>query len=175
MTLNGLACRAEHRASSPIVVVRPGGRTAVTNLTSRNPTHPRRTDRFWVRQDQPGVPESNPGCTAPVHCPPWRGRTHAHVVGTTFVENRSYTPPPTSGGQYLGMLDATRDDLPYQDHRHGTDNDVMLMVVNEKSDRLRAELSRLAANNVVGLRPTRSPRAVSASTNLRATTAYAAI
>ena len=33
--------------------------------------------------------------------------SHAHVVGTTFVENRSYTPPPASGGQYLGMLDST--------------------------------------------------------------------
>jgi 2-pyrone-4,6-dicarboxylate lactonase len=91
--------------------------------------------------------------------------SHAHVVGTTFVEGRSYTPPPASGEQYLGMLDVTG--MTYgvlvQISVHGTDNDVMLRVVDENRDRLRAvavvgpdvsdgELSRLAANNVVGLR-----------------------
>jgi 2-pyrone-4,6-dicarboxylate lactonase len=108
----------------------------------------------------------------PNHCAPQRFTvpygavdTHAHVVGTTFVENRSYTPPPASGEQYLGMLDAVG--MTYgvliQVSVHGTDNDVMLKVVDENRDRLRAiavvgpdvsdsELSRLAANNVVGLR-----------------------
>ena len=97
--------------------------------------------------------------------PPGAVDTHAHVVGTTFIPNRSYTPPPASGEQYLGMLDATG--MTYgvlvQISVHGTDNDVMLKVVDENRDRLRAvavvgpdvsdtELSRLAANNVVGLR-----------------------
>lgn len=91
--------------------------------------------------------------------------THAHIVGTTFVESRSYTPPPASGEQYFAMLDAIG--MTYgvlvQISVHGTDNDVMLKVVDENRDRLRAvavvgpdvsdsELSELAANNVVGLR-----------------------
>ena len=91
--------------------------------------------------------------------------THAHVVGTAFVPDRSYTPPAASGQQYLGMLDATG--MSYgvliQISVHGTDNAVMLDVVDANRDRLRAvavvapdvsdsELSRLAAHNVVGLR-----------------------
>ena len=67
----------------PIVVVRPGGRTAVP---APDPVQ-RAPHRFTVPH---GAVDS-----------------HAHVVGTTFVENRSYTPPPASGGQYLGMLDST--------------------------------------------------------------------
>ena len=111
------------------------------------------------------APNPNPGAPRHFTVPGGAVDTHAHVVGTTFVENRSYTPPPASGEQYLRMLDATG--MAYgvliQISVHGTDNDVMLKVVEENRDRLRAvavvgpdvadaELSRLAANNVVGLR-----------------------
>jgi len=33
--------------------------------------------------------------------------THAHVVGESFVPERSYTPPPAPPRNYLAMLDAT--------------------------------------------------------------------
>ena len=111
------------------------------------------------------APDPNQRAPQRVTIPQGAVDTHAHIVGTAFVENRSYTPPPASGEQYLGMLDATG--MTYgvliQISVHGTDNDVMLKVVDENRDRLRAvavvgpdvsdsELSRMAANNVVGLR-----------------------
>ncbi len=97
--------------------------------------------------------------------PPGAVDTHAHVVGTEFVANRSYTPPPASAERYLAMLDATG--MTYgvlvQISVHGTDNRVMLDAVAAHRDRLRAvavtspdvsdrELADLAAAGVVGLR-----------------------
>jgi predicted TIM-barrel fold metal-dependent hydrolase len=91
--------------------------------------------------------------------------THAHVVGTEFVPSRSYTPPPAVASDYIRMLDATG--MTYgvlvQISVHGTDNSLMLDTLSERRDRLRgiavvnsdvteAELSRLHAAGVVGLR-----------------------
>lgn len=91
--------------------------------------------------------------------------THAHVVGTQFVSNRSYTPPPATASEYIAMLDATG--MTYgvlvQISVHGTDNSVMLDTLSQHGDRLRGiavvapevadcELARLAEAGVVGLR-----------------------
>ena len=91
--------------------------------------------------------------------------THAHVVGSRFVADRSYTPPPASAQQYIDMLDAVG--MTYgvlvQISVHGTDNSVMLDTVERHPDRLRgiavvapdvrdAELERLTKARVVGLR-----------------------
>ncbi|MFC9839493.1 amidohydrolase family protein [Rhodococcus sp. NPDC127530] len=91
--------------------------------------------------------------------------THAHVVGHSFVPERSYTPPPASAGQYLSMLDAvgTTYGVLVQISVHGTDNTVMLDVVEGARDRLRAvavvapdvddrTLAHLQDSGVVGLR-----------------------
>jgi predicted TIM-barrel fold metal-dependent hydrolase len=91
--------------------------------------------------------------------------THAHVVGTDFVESRSYTPPPATGDEYLNNLDVTgmTFGVLVQISVHGTDNTQMLDVVRRHPDRLRAIavieptmsdalLADLAENNVVGLR-----------------------
>ena len=91
--------------------------------------------------------------------------THAHVVGTDFVAQRSYTPPPAPAADYLRMLDATG--MTYgvliQVSVHGSDNTLMLDVLCAHRDRLRGvavvapdvaevELARLAEAGVVGLR-----------------------
>ncbi|MFI6369163.1 amidohydrolase family protein [Nocardia sp. NPDC050630] len=91
--------------------------------------------------------------------------THAHVVGTDFVPERSYTPPPASASDYLRMLDGTG--MSYgvlvQISVHGTDNRLMLDTLAENAERLRgvavvapdvadAELGILAEHGVVGLR-----------------------
>jgi 2-pyrone-4,6-dicarboxylate lactonase len=91
--------------------------------------------------------------------------THAHVIGTDFVAQRSYTPPPAPGADYLRMLDATG--MTYgvliQVSVHGADNTEMLDVLRAHRDRLRGvavvapdvsdvELARLAEAGVVGLR-----------------------
>ena len=97
--------------------------------------------------------------------PPGAVDTHAHVVGDTFVERRSYTPPPAPGSEYRRMLDATG--MTYgvliQVSVHGADNSVLLGVLAAHRDRLRGvavvapdvcdtELGRLADAGVVGLR-----------------------
>src|SRR5262245_13060848 len=91
--------------------------------------------------------------------------THAHVVGSRFVTDRSYTPPPASAQQYIAMLDAVG--MTYgvlvQISVHGTDNSVMLDSLEHHPDRLRGvavvapdvrdvELERLTKAGVVGLR-----------------------
>lgn len=91
--------------------------------------------------------------------------THAHVIGHTFVPDRSYTPPPASGEQYLAMLDAVgfTYGVLVQISVHGTDNNVMLDVVGNARERLRAiavvdadaddrTLAHLHDSGVVGLR-----------------------
>jgi 2-pyrone-4,6-dicarboxylate lactonase len=97
--------------------------------------------------------------------PPGAVDAHAHVVGTDLVGDRSYTPPPASGDDYMRMLDAVGSTygVLVQISVHGTDNHVMLDVIEEQHPRLRgiavidptasdAELSRLEAGGVVGLR-----------------------
>ncbi|HYG45874.1 MAG TPA: amidohydrolase family protein [Bordetella sp.] len=65
--------------------------------------------------------------------------THAHVIGTQWIENRSYTPHPAPPEAYLRMLDATG--LAYgvliQVSVHGTDNSLMRDTVKAHRDRLR--------------------------------------
>jgi 2-pyrone-4,6-dicarboxylate lactonase len=91
--------------------------------------------------------------------------THAHVVGSRFIEGRSYTPPSASEHAYLSMLDATG--MTYgvlvQVSVHGTDNGLLLDALTANPDRLRGiavvppgisdqELGRLDGTGVVGLR-----------------------
>ena len=88
-----------------------------------------------MRTDIDGT-RSAPGPTRPhpdpVHGAARRGRYHFHVVGDTFVEHRSYTPPPAPGTEYLKMLDATG--MTYgvliQVSVHGDNNSVMLDVLS---------------------------------------------
>ncbi len=110
-------------------------------------------------------PDPDPRPAVRFTVPPGAVDTHAHVVGDTFVERRSYTPPPAPGPEYLRMLDATG--MTYgvliQVSVHGADNSVMLGVLAAHRDRLRGvavvapdvrdtELGRLADAGVVGLR-----------------------
>lgn len=65
--------------------------------------------------------------------------THAHVVGTDYIESRSYTPSPAPGRDYLRMLDAVgmTHGVLIQISVHGTDNRVMLDVMRQNPERLR--------------------------------------
>jgi predicted TIM-barrel fold metal-dependent hydrolase len=91
--------------------------------------------------------------------------THAHVIGTQWIENRSYTPHPAAPQAYLRMLDAT--EMTYgvliQVSVHGTDNSLMRDTVKANRHRLRgiaviphtldqAGLADLKDAGVVGLR-----------------------
>lgn len=91
--------------------------------------------------------------------------THAHVIGSAFIEERSYTPPPAPGEAYLNMLDATG--MTYgvlvQVSVHGTDNRLLTDMLRAFPQRLRgvavvapdvpdAELSMLRDAGVTGLR-----------------------
>ncbi|XAH21339.1 amidohydrolase family protein [Xylophilus sp. GW821-FHT01B05] len=90
---------------------------------------------------------------------------HAHVIGDTYIEARSYTPQPAPASAYLRMLDATgmARGVLVQVSVHGTDNSLMLQTLQAHPERLRgiavvrpdlpeAELARLKALGVVGLR-----------------------
>jgi 2-pyrone-4,6-dicarboxylate lactonase len=111
------------------------------------------------------APDPNPHPPTRFTVPTGAVDTHSHVVGDTFVEHRSYTPPPAPGTQYLNMLNATG--MTYgvliQVSVHGNDNSVMLDVLKQHPDRLRGvavtapdvtdtELSHLADAGIVGLR-----------------------
>lgn len=91
--------------------------------------------------------------------------THAHVIGSTYIANRSYTPRPASAEDYLHMLDAVG--MTYgvlvQVSVHGVDNQLMRDTVAAHSDRLRGiavvepdvsetTLAALKRAGVVGLR-----------------------
>lgn len=91
--------------------------------------------------------------------------THAHVIGTQYIADRSYTPRPAPPAAYLRMLDAVGFDygVLIQVSVHGTDNHLMQQTVAANRHRLRgvavvphdigdAELVRLQASGVVGLR-----------------------
>ncbi|CAN5353366.1 amidohydrolase [soil metagenome] len=64
---------------------------------------------------------------------------HAHVIGTEYIENRSYTPHPAPLQKYLRMLDATGFDrgVLIQVSVHGTDNSLMLAALAAHRERLR--------------------------------------
>lgn len=91
--------------------------------------------------------------------------THAHVIGTQWIEDRSYTPHPAPPQAYLRMLDATG--MAYgvlvQVSVHGTDNRLMRDTVKANRHRLRgiaviehtldqAGLRDLKEAGIVGLR-----------------------
>jgi len=91
--------------------------------------------------------------------------THAHVIGTRWIENRSYTPHPAPPDAYLHMLDATG--MSYgvliQVSVHGIDNSLLRDTVKANKHRLRgvaviphtldqAGLADLKDAGIVGLR-----------------------
>jgi hypothetical protein len=65
--------------------------------------------------------------------------THAHIVGDSFVPERSYTPVPAPPRDYLAMLDATG--MTYgvliQVSVHGTDNSLLVETLRAHPERLR--------------------------------------
>lgn len=65
--------------------------------------------------------------------------THAHVIGPDYIPQRSYTPAPHPGSEYLAMLDAVgmTHGVLVQVSVHGTDNGVMLDVLRANRERLR--------------------------------------
>jgi predicted TIM-barrel fold metal-dependent hydrolase len=84
-------------------------------------------------------PDPAPHAPARVTVPPGAVDTHAHIVGDTFVRERSYTPPPASTDSYLHMLDATG--MTYgvlvQVSVHGTDNSLLVEALRAHPHRLR--------------------------------------
>lgn len=91
--------------------------------------------------------------------------THAHVIGSTYIDTRSYTPRPASPSAYLQMLDATgmASGVLVQVSVHGTDNSLLVQTLQAHRARLRGiavvpadvpdvELARLKEAGVVGLR-----------------------
>ena len=77
-------------------------------------------------------PDPDPRPPARFTVPAGAVDTHAHVIGEPsrhrFVEERSYTPPPASGDDYVRMLDATgmTFGVLVQVSVHGTDNTLLL-------------------------------------------------
>jgi 2-pyrone-4,6-dicarboxylate lactonase len=111
------------------------------------------------------LPDANPLPPRSFVVPAGAVDTHAHVIGHSFVAERSYTPPPASESAYLRMLDATgmTFGVLIQPSVHGTDNSLMLDVLQRNSKRLRgiavaphdlpsARWHRLKDCGVVGLR-----------------------
>ncbi|MGJ7538252.1 MULTISPECIES: amidohydrolase family protein [unclassified Variovorax] len=91
--------------------------------------------------------------------------THAHVIGSAYIDERSYTPRPAPESAYLRMLEATglARGVLVQVSVHGTDNSLMLRTLQAHRERLRgiavirpdlpdAELHRLQEAGVAGLR-----------------------
>jgi hypothetical protein len=64
---------------------------------------------------------------------------HAHVIGNSYIAERSYTPSPAPPDKYLRMLDATGMDFGVlvQVSVHGTDNSLMLDTLKANPQRLR--------------------------------------
>lgn len=91
--------------------------------------------------------------------------THAHVIGSDYISQRSYTPCPAPPSDYLRMMDATA--VTYgvliQVSVHGTDNTLLLNTLRSQPARLRgvavaphtlpeAEWRAMKEAGVVGLR-----------------------
>lgn len=97
--------------------------------------------------------------------PPGAVDTHAHVIGTSLIAERSYTPSPAPPERYLAMLDAvgvSRGVL-VQVSVHGTDNALMIETVRSHPKRLRGiavveldasdgDLAAMKEAGIVGLR-----------------------
>lgn len=65
--------------------------------------------------------------------------SHAHVIGNSYINERSYTPHPAPADAYLRMLDATgmSHGVLVQVSVHGTDNTLMLQTLKANPQRLR--------------------------------------
>lgn len=92
-------------------------------------------DRFNV--DPP--PDGNPRPPSRYTLPKGAVDSHAHVIGTHYIAERTYTPHPAPPSAYLDMLDATG--MTYgvlvQVSVHGTDNTLMLDTLRAHPQRLR--------------------------------------
>jgi 2-pyrone-4,6-dicarboxylate lactonase len=110
-------------------------------------------------------PNPHPHPPTRFQVPPGAVDTHAHVVGESFVPERSYTPPPAPPQNYLTMLDATgmTHGVVVQVSVHGTDNSLLVQTLRAHPNRLRgiavappdlsdAALAELKDTGVVGLR-----------------------
>lgn len=120
--------------------------------------------KFDIAQADPPA-ESHPHPPRSYVLPAGSVDTHAHVIGTKWIADRSYTPHPASAQDYLSMLDATG--MTYgvlvQVSVHGTDNTLMCDTIRDHQQRLRGvaviphdldqdRLRQLNEAGVVGLR-----------------------
>lgn len=118
--------------------------------------------------DCPG-PDPYPHGPSAFRVPPRAVDTHAHVIGSsppfTFMENRTYTPPPASLAAYEQMLNQTgvAYGVLVQISVHGTDNRLMFEALKSNRERLRgvavmplalpeSEYRHARESGVVGLR-----------------------
>src|SRR6202012_4947380 len=154
---------------------RPRQRTAATPTTRAEPRRNPKTCPILRRLRMNSTIDTVPRLCPPPHPHPHAPArfqvplgavdTHAHVVGESFVPERSYTPPPAPPQDYLAMLDATT--MTYgvviQVSVHGTDNSLLVQTLSAHPDRLRgvavaphdlsdAALTELKDAGVVGLR-----------------------
>jgi 2-pyrone-4,6-dicarboxylate lactonase len=118
-------------------------------------------DRFELDPAPDATPRP-PACFA---LPAGAVDTHAHVIGSQYIESRSYTPRPAPLEDYLRMLDATgmAFGVLVQVSVHGTDNRLLLQALRAQAARLKGvavidpdagdgELRALKEAGVVGLR-----------------------
>jgi predicted TIM-barrel fold metal-dependent hydrolase len=111
------------------------------------------------------APDAHPHSPRRFQVPAGAVDTHAHIVGDSFVPERSYTPVEAPPRDYLAMLDATH--MTYgvlvQVSVHGTDNTLLLNTLRAHPRRLRgiavaphnlsdSALAELNDAGVVGLR-----------------------
>ncbi|NYT26036.1 amidohydrolase family protein [Alcaligenaceae bacterium] len=93
--------------------------------------------------DDPSIidppPDSDPRPPSLYALPPGAVDTHAHVIGTHYIEERSYTPHPAAPESYVRMLDASgmAHGVLIQVSVHGTDNSLMLDTLARHPQRLR--------------------------------------
>jgi 2-pyrone-4,6-dicarboxylate lactonase len=85
------------------------------------------------------APDAHPHPPAGFQVPAGAVDTHAHIVGDSFVPERSYTPIPAPPGDYLAMLDATgvTYGVLVQVSVHGTDNTLLIETLRTQPERLR--------------------------------------
>jgi predicted TIM-barrel fold metal-dependent hydrolase len=92
-------------------------------------------DRFEI--DPP--PHADPRPPRSFRLPEGAVDTHAHVIGSSYIEARSYTPTPAPESAYLRMLDAVgmSHGVLIQVSVHGTDNSLLLRTLRAHPKRLR--------------------------------------
>lgn len=91
------------------------------------------------RDDVDPPPDPAPRPPRSLRLPAAAVDSHAHVIGTSYIQARSYTPTPAPAQAYLRMLDATgmRRGVLVQVSVHGTDNTLLLDTLRVHPDRLR--------------------------------------